>query len=313
MKISLVVRAKNEAKHLPRLIAGIEAQNLQPHECILVDSGSTDRTRSIAEAAGWQVVQIDPADFTFGRSLNYGCQAATGDILVLLSAHVYPVRIDHLKKMVEAVDMSHDVVVYGRQVGNETTQFSEHVIMSQWFPADRISDQGHAFTNNANAALSQKLWSKFRYNELLTGLEDIDFTARVLTAGGSVAYVHEAPVVHVHEENFASIRTRYLREARAYKQIFPGEGMTLARAASLFIKNVVRDSGFAVREGVLVREVLSILKFRSAQFLGAWKGFRVPGDKESDLQVRMYHPHETFSRGVTESPELSIDYGDTLG
>lgn len=313
VRVSVVVRAKNEARHLPKLIAGIEAQDTSIHECVLVDSGSTDSTREIAAAAGWKVVNIAPDDFTFGRSLNYGCDAASGDILVILSAHVYPVRVDHVRKMAEAVESSSDCVVYGRQVGNSTTQFSEHVIMSHWFPADRISDQGHAFTNNANAALSKDLWSRFRYDEALTGLEDIELTARVLASGGKVSYVHEAPVVHVHEETFFSIRTRYLREARAYKQIFPGEGMTLFRAMSLFFKNIGRDGGFAIREKVLAREAWSILRFRLAQFSGAWSGFRVPGERESDLQVRMYHPHETFSRGTTAPPELLVDYGDDSG
>lgn len=303
----MIVRAKNEASHLPRLIRGIAAQDLQPDECILVDSGSTDQTREIASAAGWKVIEIPAEDFTFGRSLNRGCEAASGDVLVVLSAHVYPVRSDHLEKMVAAVLGSAETVGYGRQVGDDRTKFSERVIMSQWFPSERITDQGHAFTNNANAVIPRELWQSYKYDEDLPGLEDIELTARVLASGGRVAYVHEAPVVHVHEETFSSIRERYRREASAYKQIFLGEQMGLWRAVSLFFKNFWRDCRLASQQNVLLAEFSSIFFFRAAQFLGAAEGFRVVGARESDLQIRMYHPLGQPAP-LDEDPLLKIDY-----
>jgi glycosyltransferase involved in cell wall biosynthesis len=307
VKVSLVVRARNEAVYLPRLIEGISAQDYEPDECLLVDSGSTDETREIAASAGWKVIQMPAEDFTFGRSLNLGCKAASGDVLVILSAHVYPVRADYLRKMVEAVAERADTVAYGRQIGDQRTKFSERVIMSQWFPSERIADQGHAFTNNANAAISKELWARFKYDEDLSGLEDIELTARVLAEGGRVTYVNEAPVVHVHEESFSSIRERYRREASAYKQIFAGEGMTLWHAVSLFLKNSFRDSRLAQEQSMFSTEFCSIISFRLAQFWGAWNGFRVRGAQESDLQIRMYHP-QGRSFPVEESAPLTIVY-----
>ncbi len=90
VKASIVIRSYNEAKHIRKLILGIRAQTLPAHEIILVDSGSTDGTPEIALAMGVQVVPIDKRQFTFGRALNLGCRHATGDILVFVSAHVYP-------------------------------------------------------------------------------------------------------------------------------------------------------------------------------------------------------------------------------
>ncbi|MCC6259280.1 MAG: glycosyltransferase, partial [Anaerolineales bacterium] len=72
MNCSLIIRAYNEEKHLGRLLAGIKQQTLRDVEIILVDSGSTDATVSIAESFGAKVVKIASAEFTFGRSLNYG-------------------------------------------------------------------------------------------------------------------------------------------------------------------------------------------------------------------------------------------------
>ena len=48
MNCSLVIRAYNESAHLGRLLEGISHQTVKDVEVILVDSGSTDSTVSIA-------------------------------------------------------------------------------------------------------------------------------------------------------------------------------------------------------------------------------------------------------------------------
>ena len=56
-------------------------------EIILVDSGSNDKTLSIANKHKIIITHIEKKSFTFGRSLNIGCDIATGDILVFISGH----------------------------------------------------------------------------------------------------------------------------------------------------------------------------------------------------------------------------------
>ena len=79
MKVSIVVRAYNEIKHIGILLTGISQQNYAA-EVILVDSGSTDGTVEAAENFGATVVKIKPEDFSFGHALNIGCENASGDI-----------------------------------------------------------------------------------------------------------------------------------------------------------------------------------------------------------------------------------------
>ncbi len=86
--VSIVIRALNEADHLPVLYGGIAAQRRPPDQIVLVDSGSTDTSVAVSEAAGADIVHIAPEVFSFGRALNIGCAAASGDILVFVSAHV---------------------------------------------------------------------------------------------------------------------------------------------------------------------------------------------------------------------------------
>ncbi len=288
--LAVLVRARNEATHLPRLIQGLERQGVTPDELILVDSGSTDSTVEIANSAGWKVVHLDPAEFSFGRSLNKGFEHCSSEIVVILSAHVYPTRPDFLEVISRRVTASGKTIAYGKQIGDERTKFSEKVLMSTWFPSERIPDQGHAFTNNANACVPRALWQVLRYDESLTGLEDIDFSKRLLAMGGTVVYEDEAEIVHVHEETYAQVANRYRREAVAYKAIFPGERMSWLSALRLMYRNIRRDLAEAAREKALVSVWLSVLSFRSSQFFGAWSGFRQAGNPDSELMQRMYFP-----------------------
>ena len=148
---SIVIRAFNEEKHIARLLDGIRHQSIQNVQVILVDSGSSDRTIEIATEYGVQIVNIQPQDFTFGRSLNLGISNAVAEFVVVASAHVYPVYPDWLERLLEPFEDEKVSISYGKQRGMETTQFSEHRIFEHWFPDISTDIQDHPFCNNAIA------------------------------------------------------------------------------------------------------------------------------------------------------------------
>ena len=57
-KISIVIRAYNEEKHLPKLFDRLKRQKISDFEVILVDSGSQDETVSIARKNGAKIVRF---------------------------------------------------------------------------------------------------------------------------------------------------------------------------------------------------------------------------------------------------------------
>ena len=307
-RVSVVIRAYNEGAHLGRLLAGLDRQTIKPDEIIVVDSGSADGTVAIATAAGCRIVNIDKREFSFGRSLNYGCRAATGDVLLIMSAHVYPIYDTYVENMLRGFDEGGATIVYGRQVGDHRTKFSESRIMLKWFPEQSIWDQGHPFSNNANAAVLKSAWEKYRYDEELTGLEDLEFAHRLIGDGGKVAYVAESPVVHVHEETWEIIRNRYRREAIAYRKIMPEDEMSALRATRLAIANMVSDYWFAARSNNLLANLFGIPRFRFAQFYGAWEGFRTRGNVSEQLLRRFYYPTELAKPAPGISLGHEIDY-----
>jgi len=313
--ISIVVRTYNEEQHIGRLLSGIMQQTVQDIEVILVDSGSTDATLSIANRYPVKVVYLSPDEFSFGRSLNVGCQAARGKYLVFASAHVYPLYKDWLEQLIAPFTDPKVALAYGKQSGGDCTKFSEHQVFAKWFPNESNLYQKHTFCNNANAAIRRELWEQIPYDKELTGLEDLDWAKKAIAQGYHLAYVAEAEIVHLHNETPTRIYNRYRREAIALKRIFPEEKFTLWDFASLFIGNVASDSYHAVISKNILDNFRSILVFRFMQFLGAYRGFSQKNPVTGILKRTFYYPNGKSNRsnvGIKVVNKRQIDYSMLL-
>jgi glycosyltransferase involved in cell wall biosynthesis len=80
--VSLCMIVKNEAELLPRFLSS--ATGLWD-ELVVVDTGSTDATVAIAEAAGARIVRHPWAD-DFSAARNAGLDVAAGDFVLVLDA-----------------------------------------------------------------------------------------------------------------------------------------------------------------------------------------------------------------------------------
>jgi glycosyltransferase involved in cell wall biosynthesis len=290
MNCSLVIRAYNEASHIGRLLEGVKRQTLKDVELILVDSGSTDDTVAIAETFGAQVLRIRPEEFTFGRSLNLGVRAASCELVVIASAHVYPVYPDWLERLLEPFADPQVVLSYGKQRGANSSKFSEHQIFQQWFPDQSHPQQAYPFCNNANAAIRRSLWEGHPYDESLTGLEDLAWAKWAAAQGYSIAYVAEAEIIHLHHETPRGVFNRYKREGMAFKSIYPEAHFSLYDLVRMVSSNIGFDLLHAARERVLWRSFASILWFRWMQFWGTYQGYRHSGLLTPELRQTFYYP-----------------------
>lgn len=288
---SIVIRAYNEEKHIARLLSGILEQTVREVQIILVDSGSTDNTVTVASRFPVEVVHIRPQEFTFGRSLNLGIASARAEWVVMASAHVYPVYPDWLERLLEPFQDDQIALVYGKQRGAATSKYSEHQVFRRWFPEQSTLRQPHPFCNNANAAIRRAVWEQHAYDELLTGLEDLAWARWAQSQGYGVAYMAEAEVVHVHNETWRGIYNRYRREGMAFKQIYPQEHFRFSDFLRLWLGNVWSDWRTATAEKVLAREWANILRFRLMQFWGTYQGYRQSGPLTWQLKQTFYYPN----------------------
>ena len=307
---SIIIRAYNEEKYIGRLLEGIQRQTLKDVDVILVDSGSTDSTVSIAESYGARVVRIPSAEFTFGRSLNYGIKEAKREFVVIASAHVYPVYPDWLETLLHPFQDERVAVAYGKQRGPEFAKFSEQQIFHQWYPDFSKPNQETAFCNNANAAIRKSLWEENNYDETLTGLEDLAWAKWAKERGHSIAYVAEAEIIHVHNETPRGVFNRYRREAMALRKIYPEAHFNFYDFLRLTITNILSDLWHAARtrEGVLLKNISSIFWFRFMQFHGTRMGHRETSLVTPQLREIFYYAREKKKKDESKREVDPIQY-----
>ncbi|MCP3851083.1 MAG: glycosyltransferase [Gammaproteobacteria bacterium] len=292
MLVSIIIRTYNEQKYLDELLQSIKKQQCEDvkYEIILVDSGSTDDTLNIAKNHTCRITNINKEEFTFGRSLNIGCQFSQGEILVFISGHCIPLSREWLVNLIKPIINQTAVYTYGRQVGNKNTKFSEHQVFSKYYSTKSKIPQDDFFCNNANSALLKEQWIKTPYCESLTGLEDMYLAQELVKKGQKIAYVANSEVVHIHEESWLQIRTRYEREAIALQKIMPEIQINLFDFINYYVNAVIHDLRKAKSEGVLFNCFNEIVLFRLMQYWGGYKGNHEHRKLSSEKKKKYFYP-----------------------
>lgn len=92
LTVSVIIPARNEEHNLPTLLRSLAAQPVKPHELLVVDDGSTDRTAETARQNGATVIASQPLPEGW-RGKTWAChqaaQAVTGDLLLFVDADTW--------------------------------------------------------------------------------------------------------------------------------------------------------------------------------------------------------------------------------
>ncbi len=120
LRISVVIPARNEEDNLARLLPSLQASLYSPHEILVVDDHSTDRTAEVAR--GHKAIVLPGANLPegwYGKpwACQQGSEAATGDWLLFLDADLVaePEGLGHLAALAAAEpDAVHSVCPYHR-------------------------------------------------------------------------------------------------------------------------------------------------------------------------------------------------------
>lgn len=293
MKIAYIIRTFNEERYLPELLQAINRQKGDfDYEVIVIDSGSTDSTIEIAKKYRVTLTSIEKKDFSFGRSLNMAISISDASFCIIISAHCVPVDERWAEQLVVPLSKNPRVAVsYGRQIGGPTTKVSERQIFKKWFPdtSRKKSLNATGFCNNANAAIRRSLWAEKKYDEDLTGLEDLHWAEAMIQAGYEIVYEPDAVVVHHHDEAWAQVENRYFREAIALKKIRPDMRVSALEATLLFLKHIYLDIASSKEIGNLLPKLKEVSMFRYFQFKGTYKGLNKRDKVSDDLKKQFYY------------------------
>ena len=134
------------------------------------------------------------------------------------------------------------VYTYGRQMGRAgVSKYLDLLSFKKYYPKTSSIPQRGYFCNNANSAISRKYWETYQFDEELTGLEDLQLAKRLTCLGHKIAYVADALVEHIYEENWHQIRRRFEREAAALSAFEPELSVNFLNMVKLTLTVITRD------------------------------------------------------------------------
>jgi glycosyltransferase involved in cell wall biosynthesis len=130
-RVSVVICAYNEERHLDRLLRSLKQQTAVPAEIIVVDDGSTDETAQVARREDVRVICLPHRGPALGR--NCGATAAGGEILVFLDAD--------MECAPEFIDRITAPIVQGDAVGTFTREIYVANQANRWARAYAVMRQ----------------------------------------------------------------------------------------------------------------------------------------------------------------------------
>jgi hypothetical protein len=200
VKISVIVRFRNEATYLEAVLAAVRGQSCrQPVEIVAIDNASTDDSRAIAERHADMVLNI--TEYRPGAALNRAIESCSGDALVVLSAHALPANRSWLENLTAWLPNPGVLSTYGAQLYPVTSRFLDKRdldIFSDLRPRTESSDSDFW---NANSTFLRSAWDKERFDETVIELEDHHWTKKILPQGDRwVRFESDALVYHYGHE-----------------------------------------------------------------------------------------------------------------
>lgn len=300
---SIIIRTFNEERWLPELLEALRSQSYRDFEVLVVDSGSVDRTREIAEAHGARIIRIRPEDFTFGFAINAGIREAGGRFLVIVSAHCIPRSDQWLIRLVTPLRDSGTAMVFGGQRGHQLSKFSEARDFERVFPDQpMVMDDDHVFVNNANAAIRKDLWELHPFDEGLPGLEDAEWAKYWIPRGKQVRYDPEASVAHIHTETWAQVRHRFHREGIAGRWTAVRIMRHIPREIGRELWWAAKDLGLAARQGRLRSLAGEILRYRYHKAVGLVQGILDSRSLDNPSRRAEFYFEQSFPALVIRGP-----------
>ncbi|HWC49125.1 MAG TPA: glycosyltransferase [Solirubrobacterales bacterium] len=228
--LSIVIPAYNEEVRLPALLEKLRAEaekaavdaGLRLHEVLVVDDGSTDRTRELLEAAADENGRLQGV-FAYdrnrgkGAAFAAGAERATGEWVLLADVDL-STPLDELGKLTAAVEAGADVAIGSRAVAGAVVErgpLHRKVTGSSFNAAVRLlTGLRVRDTQNGFKLFPTEALKRYVAQQTCPGFAfDVELLMRADRDGLRIV---EVPILYTHDlrssVNVASASSRMLRE-----------------------------------------------------------------------------------------------------
>jgi len=179
--ISVVIRTKNQADALNFALKNLTERYLKSiSEIIVVDNESTDNSKEIAEKYNARFVTIK--NFSFGGSANLCAQEAKYPIVVIFSAHSYPVSHDFFELIQQKFNQNPNLA--GLRCLHNASDYKNYINQ-----VSVLTDPNKSGLIFSGSAFSRSVWEKFPFKEDVATFEDKEWTTRVIKEGYEIDFV----------------------------------------------------------------------------------------------------------------------------
>jgi rhamnosyltransferase len=279
--VSVIVPVKNGMPQFQRVIEMLQRQVLdQPFEVIIIDSGSSDASKSIIPPndSRFRLIEIEPSSFGHGRTRNFGVEQSHGEFCAFLTHDAAPVDEFWLRELVKPLRDDPNVAgVFGRHIAYEGAspftrwELETHFAGLKAWPKVRISDareyvrnqgirQVYHFYSDNSSCMRKSVWKEHPYPDV-DFAEDQIWAKTIIEAGYSKAYAWDSVVYHSHDYSLWERVQRSYDEARALNELFGYKmGGSLRGALRQTFRTTGRDMLLARKNGWFTAHPMATLK-----------------------------------------------------
>jgi glycosyltransferase involved in cell wall biosynthesis len=242
--ISVVIRNKNQEVALEFLLKDLrERYNDDIAEIVVIDNLSTDRSEEVTAAYQARFETIEK--FSYGGSANFAAEKATCDIVVIFSAHSYPVSHDFFKLIQKRFDEQPNLA--GLRCLHSSSDYRAY-----FNQVKAKNDPNRAGLIFSGSAFNKSVWKKHPFKEEVATFEDKEWSKRVLEAGYDIELVpaiFNYEIKRTKQQLFFRFKNDLIGNYQLwhqevyYKSAFNGLIMGFYRA----FKNLITDLYYALK------------------------------------------------------------------
>jgi cellulose synthase/poly-beta-1,6-N-acetylglucosamine synthase-like glycosyltransferase len=214
VSISVIVPAYNVDTTIGACLDALRHQTAprEEYEIIVVDDGSTDQTRRIAESRGVKILTQPNRGAAAAR--NLGAQNACGDLLLFIDADSVP-DARWIEAMVAPFADASIAGASGEKKTRQTNLVARFTQFEYEFKYDRMVAHGSIdFIDSSTAGYRRDVFlSSGGFDTTLMEAEDTELSYRLAERGHKMVLVRDAIVYHTHPESLPEFLRRKYRYA----------------------------------------------------------------------------------------------------
>lgn len=252
--ISVVIRTKNQANALSFLLKNLRERYAGDiDEVVVIDNLSTDHTATVCEQFDARLVTIE--NFSYGSSANLAAQEASHDIVVIFSAHSYPVSHDFFKVIAQRFKEKPGLA--GLRCLHSTNDYRAYINQIQ-----AKDDPNRAGLIFSGSAFAKAVWKEYPFRDDVATFEDKEWSKRVLEAGYDIEFV---PAIFHYEinRNKKQLFFRFKNDVIGNYQLWHEEVKTYSAFKGLLFSIMNLFKTLVVDLYYALRRFLYVLKFKS--------------------------------------------------